>query len=195
MSSITTNNNESKVLLAKSAFPAALINYISGVAGGIAVVLVGHPFDTTKTRMQTAPPNYYKGVFDTITKTLKHEGPKGFFSGMSSPLFGQMFFRACSFMTFYQTVRTLSESYDLLESDKRILICSGAITGFTISFIETPIDLVKTKLQLTTFQKNPSYTTFTTCISYIWKKHYWREIYLLIVILICLIFGIIIIPN
>ena len=29
-----------------------LINYVSGVCGGIAVVLVGHPFDTTKTRLQ-----------------------------------------------------------------------------------------------------------------------------------------------
>lgn len=29
-----------------------LINYVSGVCGGVAVVLIGHPFDTTKTRLQ-----------------------------------------------------------------------------------------------------------------------------------------------
>ena len=35
------------------------IDYVAGVCGGIAVVLIGHPFDTTKTRLQTSPPNFY----------------------------------------------------------------------------------------------------------------------------------------
>jgi len=40
-----------------------LIDYISGVAGGIAVVLIGHPFDTTKTRLQTSPPGFYGEIY------------------------------------------------------------------------------------------------------------------------------------
>jgi len=76
-----------------------LIDYISGVLGGIAVVLVGHPFDTTKTRLQTAPNGYYKGTIDCVRKTIANEGFKGFYSGIYSPLAGQMFFRAVSFST------------------------------------------------------------------------------------------------
>ena len=68
----------------------ALIDYIAGVAGGVAVVVVGHPFDTTKTRLQTSPRGYYTGTLDCVRKTLSAEGPRGFYAGMLSPLVGQM---------------------------------------------------------------------------------------------------------
>ena len=69
-----------------------------GVCGGIAIVVVGHPFDTTKTRfittiviniiiinviiiimtniirLQTAPNGFYNGTIDCCMKTLKWEG-------------------------------------------------------------------------------------------------------------------------
>ena len=55
-------------------FKQIFIDYVSGVCGGIAVVLVGHPFDTTKTRLQTAPQGFYSGTIDCVKKTLKWEG-------------------------------------------------------------------------------------------------------------------------
>jgi solute carrier family 25 carnitine/acylcarnitine transporter 20/29 len=56
-----------------------IAEYLSGVAGGIAVVLVGHPFDTTKTRIQTAPPGFYSSTVDCLKKTIKREGNIRFF--------------------------------------------------------------------------------------------------------------------
>lgn len=76
------------------------MEYVSGVAGGVAVVCVGHPFDTCKTRMQTAPDGFYKNTVDCVRKTYGQEGLRGFYAGVLSPLFGQMFFRAASFTTF-----------------------------------------------------------------------------------------------
>ena len=63
------------------AMHALLIEYLAGVAGGIVVVLVGHPFDTTKTRLQTSPYGFYSGTIDCVKKTWRREGVGGFYSG------------------------------------------------------------------------------------------------------------------
>jgi len=117
----------------------------------VSVVLCGHPFDTTKTRMQTAPPGFYKNTWDAVKQTVKFEGIKGFYTGMMSPMVGQMFFRAVSFMTFYSSLRAISrvsrEDADDGPSVRSTLL-AGAFTGLAISAVETPIDVVKTKLQI-----------------------------------------------
>lgn len=158
-----------------------LINYIAGVAGGVAVVLIGHPFDTTKTRLQTSPPGFYAGSWDCVKKTLKWEGFGGFYSGIWSPLAGQMFFRAVSFATFHHTVKLVCD-YDLglhrfhpyfsspVHPNSSQLMLAGSITGLGIAVVEAPIDLIKTKLQIQIFsnklQNNyiPLYTTVNGCI-------------------------------
>jgi Mitochondrial carrier protein len=40
-------------------------------------VLTGHPFDLTKTRLQTAGPGQYTGALDVVKKTLARDGVKG----------------------------------------------------------------------------------------------------------------------
>jgi solute carrier family 25 (mitochondrial carnitine/acylcarnitine transporter), member 20/29 len=60
---------------------ALVTEYVAGVAGGVVVVFVGHPFDTTKTRLQTSPEGFYRGTIDCVKKTLRREGFGGFYSG------------------------------------------------------------------------------------------------------------------
>jgi solute carrier family 25 carnitine/acylcarnitine transporter 20/29 len=59
-------------------------NTLSGTVGGIAVCLVGHPFDTLKVRLQTQPVDrpVYKGLSDCFFKTLKWEGIGGLYKGV-----------------------------------------------------------------------------------------------------------------
>ena len=52
-------------------------SFLSGAAGGISCVLVGHPFDLTKTRLQTAARGEYTGAMDVVRKTLARDGVKG----------------------------------------------------------------------------------------------------------------------
>ena len=49
---------------------------VAGTCGGIAVTLVGHPFDTVKVRLQTQPSDkpIYNGVVDCVKKTIKVRG-------------------------------------------------------------------------------------------------------------------------
>lgn len=52
-------------------------SFLSGGFGGVATVLVGHPFDLTKVRMQTATPGTYSGAVDVVRKTLATDGIRG----------------------------------------------------------------------------------------------------------------------
>ena len=53
-------------------------SFLSGGFGGIAAVLVGQPFDLTKTRLQTAPAGTYTGGLDVVKKTLATDGIRGY---------------------------------------------------------------------------------------------------------------------
>jgi hypothetical protein len=61
-------------------------SFLSGGFAGIASVLVGHPFYTLKVRLQTS--DQYKGLADCFRQTIKREGPRGLYKGMTSPLIG-----------------------------------------------------------------------------------------------------------
>lgn len=40
-------------------------------------ITTGHPFDLTKTRLQTAAPGAYKGAIDVVKQTLARDGVTG----------------------------------------------------------------------------------------------------------------------
>ena len=47
---------------------------IAGGVGGVCAVVVGHPFDLVKVRMQTAEKGVYSGAIDVVRKTVAREG-------------------------------------------------------------------------------------------------------------------------
>jgi len=51
-------------------------------------VLVGHPFDLVKVRMQTAEKGVYTGALDVVKKSLARDGFRGLYRGVSAPLVG-----------------------------------------------------------------------------------------------------------
>lgn len=46
----------------------------AGATGGICAVVVGHPFDLVKVRLQTAEKGVYAGAMDVVRKTVAREG-------------------------------------------------------------------------------------------------------------------------
>ena len=52
-------------------------SFLSGGFGGAMAVLVGHPFDLTKTRLQTAAAGTYTGGLDVVRQTLAKDGVRG----------------------------------------------------------------------------------------------------------------------
>ncbi|KAG2261832.1 hypothetical protein Bca52824_068911 [Brassica carinata] len=124
----------------------------SGTVGGAAQIIVGHPFDTIKVKLQSQPaptlgqPPRYTGAIDAVKQTVAAEGPKGLYKGMGAPLATVAALNAVLF-----TVRGQMEG--LLRSEPGVpltisqqFVC-GAGAGFAVSFLACPTELVKCRLQ------------------------------------------------
>jgi len=67
-------------------------NFFAGGLGGVCTVVVGHPFDTVKVRLQTMPKvvpgqaPMYTGTWDCVKKTVKLEGFRGLYKGLQNPI-------------------------------------------------------------------------------------------------------------
>lgn len=64
---------EDAVVATKQTF-ASLRSLVAGGAGGVAAVIVGHPFDLVKVRLQTAQAGVYSGAMDVVRRTVAKEG-------------------------------------------------------------------------------------------------------------------------
>lgn len=53
---------------------AQLRSLAAGAAGGLCAVIVGHPFDLVKVRLQTAEKGIYSGAMDVVRRTVAREG-------------------------------------------------------------------------------------------------------------------------
>lgn len=58
----------------------SLRSLAAGGVGGVCAVLVGHPFDLVKVRLQTADKGTYTGAIDVVRKIMGREGAKVYIS-------------------------------------------------------------------------------------------------------------------
>jgi len=87
------------------------------------------------------------GVVDCVRKTLAWEGVGGLYKGVTSPLAGQMVFRATLFGAFGESKRWLSEGGTKTLTPIQYFQ-AGAMTGFVAAFAEAPIDFYKSQMQV-----------------------------------------------
>eukprot|EP01025_Chloroclados_australasicus_P024118 TRINITY_DN2428_c0_g1_i5.p1 TRINITY_DN2428_c0_g1~~TRINITY_DN2428_c0_g1_i5.p1 ORF type:complete len:378 (-),score=16.30 TRINITY_DN2428_c0_g1_i5:430-1419(-) len=151
----------------------------AGTCGGIAVTMVGHPFDTLKVRLQMQPVDkpIYNGMIDCARKTIQWEGVMGLYKGVQSPLVGQMFFRASMFMAFGSCKRWLGTNSDGTPRPLSTLdyYIAGCLTGFAVSFTEGPIDFYKSQVQMQIIRQKmdpnykPPFNTMLQCVKQTFK--------------------------
>jgi len=115
--------------------------FVAGVTGTIA----GYPFDTVKVRLQTQTLNHrlYSGSLDCFTKIARQESILGFYKGMSSPMVGVAVINGIVF-----SVQNLSKNLFENPDAYPVLAITGAMAGGVQSFICSPIELIKTRLQM-----------------------------------------------
>nr|CAD7568960.1 unnamed protein product [Timema californicum] len=85
----------------------------------------------------------YRGTIHCVSSLLKKEGMKGLYKGMSSPMSGVALVNAIVFGVNGNVQRRMSDP-DSMKS----LCLAGASAGFVQSFVCSPMELVKTRIQI-----------------------------------------------
>jgi hypothetical protein len=141
-----------------------LINFTAGSVGGCSGKLLDYPLDTVKVRLQTqtvlteamkaaaaksgkAPPVYYTGAVHCIQHSIKTDGVKSLYRGISSPLIGSMAENALLFLVYSEIKKQMGEKPGGQPLTLLQMCTAGAISGFFTPFVLTPFELVKCRLQ------------------------------------------------
>ena len=161
--------------------PAA--NLLAGGVGGLASLVIGHPFDTVKVRLQTmsgpgagdqAGTRHYANARDCLVQMLRHEGPASLFRGMSAlalssvPRFALMFY---------------ANSWGRLlagagggggEVGMRHILLGGVFSQLVVApTVTSPLERVKVLLQVFPGR----FRGQLDCLSYIVREEGWRGLY------------------
>ena len=161
---------------------AALKDIVAGTVGGMTTVVVGHPLDTVKVRLQTST-SHYSSMLHCIQRTWQVEGVRGFYKGVQSPLAGEAFFNAVQFLAYGQSKAILARwrgregagaREPLSVSD---YFLAGAMTGAASCLVECPVDLLKSQLQTVIYRPNPPFVSFVSAIAFITRTRGWIGLY------------------
>uniref|UniRef100_A0A0K8TMR1 Putative mitochondrial carrier protein n=1 Tax=Tabanus bromius TaxID=304241 RepID=A0A0K8TMR1_TABBR len=156
--------------------------FLSGGFGGVCTVLTGHPLDTIKVRLQTMPipaqgvEPLYRGTFDCAAKTVKNEGFRGLYKGMSAPLTGVAPIFAISFFGF-----GLGKRIQQYGNDDKLtyeqLFFAGAFSGVFTTSIMAPGERIKCLLQIQQGAATKKYDGMVDCAKKLYKEGGLRSIY------------------
>lgn len=126
---------------------------MGGVASGLTKLAVGHPFDTVKVRLQCSPPGTYRSPLDCVMQIARRESLLSLYKGATPPALGWAFADSVLMGSLHTYRLTLSRWYGYGEGTGRRLPTSlhalaGLGAGWTNSFVMTPIELIKARLQM-----------------------------------------------
>ncbi|KAJ7470267.1 mitochondrial carrier domain-containing protein [Mycena latifolia] len=125
-----------------------------GIVAGIASKIFEHPFDLTKVRLQSQVLDAearFTGPIDCLNKTWRNEGIRGLYRGLPAPIVGAMAENASLFLSYRELQdiikRVNHQSIDEASSMPQIALAAAGAGAIT-SFLLTPIELVKCKMQV-----------------------------------------------
>ncbi|XP_036799311.1 solute carrier family 25 member 48 isoform X3 [Oncorhynchus mykiss] len=128
-----------------------LDDFLAGWIGGASSVIVGHPLDTVKTRLQAG--KGYKNTLHCVLQIYRKETVAGFFKGLSFPLASITVYNSVVFGFFNNTQRVISK---FRHGDERQpcgmldMTLASMLTGLMSVGLGAPVDLVKIRLQMQT---------------------------------------------
>ncbi|GLC65904.1 hypothetical protein PLESTF_000356500 [Pleodorina starrii] len=90
----------------------------------------------------------YRDSLDCARKMLRFEGPLSFYKGTLAPLFGNMVLLGIHFPVFAYVRRQLEGDEHYTNFSYTNTLASGAVAGTAGALVSTPVELVRTKLQM-----------------------------------------------
>ncbi|XP_021289013.1 mitoferrin-like isoform X2 [Herrania umbratica] len=126
----------------------------SGVVATVTSDAVFTPMDMVKQRLQLKS-SPYKGVADCLRRVLMEEGIGAFYASYRTTVVMNAPFTAVHFATYEAAKRGLMEVSPDSTDDERLVVhaTAGAAAGGLAAAVTTPLDVVKTQLQVQIFQQ------------------------------------------
>jgi len=117
---------------------------VAGATASAAASVVSHPLDTVRVRIQLHEGSNVK-LLPTIKDIYKHEGLRGFFKGLISPIVGRVPVAAIMYTSQGYSKRALDKS-NLSTNMKNFI--SGFIAGICFANSFFVFDMFKTRAQM-----------------------------------------------
>jgi len=105
------------------------MDFLPGIAAGTTGVIIGHPFDAVKVRMQT---NMYKNNFECVKSIIRNEGLKGFYKGALPALISQNLKRSIQYNVYEKILKRTDNPF----LSGFMVSCIGPIIGCPASVIK-----------------------------------------------------------
>ena len=122
---------------------------LTGATAGATESIVVVPFELVKIRLQdSASAGKYNGIIDCVTKTVKAEGPLALYNGLESTAWRHILWNSGYFGCIFQ-VKSLMPKVDKSNKTQAMTtdFISGAIGGTVGTILNTPMDVVKSRIQ------------------------------------------------
>jgi len=158
---------------ASSGGGSLLKSLLAGGVGGTMAVLVGHPFDLVKVRMQTGTVGgSTQSVLGIMRNTLATEGVRGLYRGVSAPIVAVSPVYALSFWGYdagQLVVKSFKKDKDSPLSLPEIAI-AGGLSAFPATMVMAPTERIKCLLQVQSHAGGkPQYTGMMDCAMKVYK--------------------------
>ncbi|KIJ63770.1 hypothetical protein HYDPIDRAFT_155268 [Hydnomerulius pinastri MD-312] len=139
-----------------------------GSIAGICSKVFEHPFDLTKVRLQSQVLDAtarFNGPIDCLVRTWQNEGIRGLYRGLPAPVVGAMVENATLFVSYTQlqnAIRWANGQPHTQDPTLPQLALAGGGAGAITSFLLTPVELVKCKMQVQMLAPGASAVSITS---------------------------------
>jgi len=176
---IANNDNQSKIMnneVVVQKQESGLKSFLSGGIGGTCLVLVGHPLDLVKVRMQALPASSTSSTFSMLQSTLAKEGIRGLYRGVSAPIFAVAPVFAVCFWGFDMGKRIVrhynAENNNNNNTDLSVaqLCFAGGFSAMPTTLLMAPSERIKCLLQIQQNDKVKKYSGMIDCAVKIYRR-------------------------
>lgn len=125
----------------------------AGVTYGLTSIVVGHPIDTIKNKMQAQHGYEARNAINSLLQTLRTQGVFGLYRGATPQFIGSMLFRSTQFGVYTSVHSCLNNRFGQCEVlftgglQVRVVL-GGVAAGVARAVMETPLDYWKIRRQI-----------------------------------------------
>lgn len=130
-------------------FRVAAASLVSGAIAGVVGVGTAYPLETIRVRLQTQRAlEDYRGFWDCIRKTVRGEGVRGLYKGMTAPLLGSTLTKTIDFGTYGFLLSWIRGTEEKTPPRIWQMMVSGTMSAAIATVVLCPIDRAKILLQI-----------------------------------------------